>query len=145
RARHRDGSYRWMLSRGVVVRDAAGRPARFVGTRIDITERKGAEVALRESEARFRAFIDHATDAFFLNDWPEARFTDGNRQACERLGYTRDELIGKSPLDISPDVTPAMIDRLHERLNAGETATFDARNRRKDGSLFPVEVRIRLI
>ena len=43
RARHRDGSYRWMLSRGVAVRDAAGRPVRFVGTRIDITELKETE------------------------------------------------------------------------------------------------------
>src|SRR5262245_45670171 len=57
RARHRDGSYRWMLSRGVAVRDAAGRPVRFVGTRVDITERKGAEDALRaaEEEAAERA------------------------------------------------------------------------------------------
>jgi PAS domain S-box-containing protein len=57
RARHRDGSFRWMLSRGVAVRDPAGRPVRFVGTRIDITERKGAEDALRaaEEEAAERA------------------------------------------------------------------------------------------
>jgi PAS domain S-box-containing protein len=57
RARHRDGSYRWMLSRGVAVRNtrvavrnATGRPVRFVGTRIDITKRKGAEDALRAAE-----------------------------------------------------------------------------------------------
>jgi PAS domain S-box-containing protein len=57
RARHRDGSYRWMLSRGVAVRDGAGQPVRFVGTRVDITERKGAEDALRaaEEEAAERA------------------------------------------------------------------------------------------
>jgi PAS domain S-box-containing protein len=34
-----------------------------------------------------------------LNDWSEARFVDVNRQACESLGYTRDELIGKTPFD----------------------------------------------
>jgi PAS domain S-box-containing protein len=50
RARHRDESYRWMLSRGLAVRDATGRPVRFVGTRVDITERKGAEDALRAAE-----------------------------------------------------------------------------------------------
>src|SRR5262249_42541933 len=131
RARHRDGSYRWMLSRGVAVRDGAGRPARFVGTRIDITELKEAEEALRESEARFRAFIDHATDAFFLNTWrPEARFVDVNCQACASLGYTRDELTGMGPRDISPDVTPAMLEDLRERVDAGEMVTFDVRHRR---------------
>jgi PAS domain S-box-containing protein len=148
RVRHRDGSYRWMLSRGVAVRDAAGKPVRFVGTRIDITERKRAEDALRESESRFRAFIDHATDAFFLNDWPDARFVDVNRQACESLGYTRDELIGKTPFDIvvpTPDLTPLTLAQLRARLSAGETVAFDLWHRRKDGSVFPVEVRIRSI
>src|SRR5262249_42586399 len=48
RARHKDGSDRWMLSRGVVVRDAVGRPVRFVGTRIDITQLKRIEEELRE-------------------------------------------------------------------------------------------------
>jgi PAS domain S-box-containing protein len=57
RARHRDGTFRWMLARGVAVRDAAGRVTRFVGTRIDITERKASEDALRaaEEEAAVRA------------------------------------------------------------------------------------------
>lgn len=148
RARHRDGSYRWMLSRGVVVRNEGGRPIRFVGTRIDITKRKRAEDALRESKARFRAFIDHATDAFFLNDWPEVRFVDVNRQACESLGYTREELIGKTPFDFvvpTPQVTPSALEQLRARLSEGETVTLDLQHRRKDGSIFPVEVRIRSI
>jgi PAS domain S-box-containing protein len=67
---------------------------------------------------------------------------DVNFQACESLGYTRDELLGLGPLDISPDVTPAMLEQLRARLDAGETVAFDIRNRRKDGSVFPVEVRI---
>jgi PAS domain S-box-containing protein len=146
RARHRDRSYRWMLSRGVAVRDGAGRPVRFVGTRIDITELKECEEALRESEARYRAFIDHATDAFFLNTWqPQARFVDVNCQACASLGYTHDELTAMGPPDIAPDVTPTMLEELRQRVDAGETVTFDLRHRRKDGSEFPVEVRLRAI
>src|SRR5947209_14330233 len=45
------------------------------------------------SEARFRTFVDHATDAFFLHG-PDCRVVDVNRQACVNLGYSRDELIG---------------------------------------------------
>jgi PAS domain S-box-containing protein len=50
RALHRDGSYRWMLSRGVLARDAAGRPDRFVGTRIDITQLMRIEEELRSAK-----------------------------------------------------------------------------------------------
>jgi PAS domain S-box-containing protein len=52
RLRHYDGSYRTMLMRGVVIRDAAGKPTRMIGSRVDITVRKRAEQALRASEAR---------------------------------------------------------------------------------------------
>ena len=53
---------------------------------------------LRASEARFRTFVDHATDAFFLldEDWT---VLDVNRQACDGLGYSREELIGKHQSD----------------------------------------------
>src|SRR3954463_4481743 len=49
---HKDGSYRWMISRGVAVRDAGGEPIRFLGSGIDITDRKRAEEALRQANAR---------------------------------------------------------------------------------------------
>ena len=54
----------------------------------DVTERKRAEDALRASEQRFRVFVDHATDAFFLHD-ETSRILDANRQACESLGIQR--------------------------------------------------------
>ncbi|MDB5322475.1 MAG: sensor hybrid histidine kinase [Phycisphaerales bacterium] len=51
RARHKHGSYRWMLSRGSAIRDAAGRPSRLVGSSVDITEHKQTEEKLRRSKA----------------------------------------------------------------------------------------------
>ena len=107
----------------------------------DITERKRAEEALRASEQRFRTFVDHAADAFFVHD-ERARVVDVNRRACEALGYTRDELIGMTPFDFDPDHTPARLKALRRQLDAGETGIFESRHRRKDGTCFPVEVRV---
>ena len=69
RARHRDGSYRWILSRGVAVRDAHGQPVRFAGTRIDITDLKRIEEELRQvkeaaeaasqAKSEFLAHVSH--------------------------------------------------------------------------------------
>src|SRR5262249_12253592 len=94
----KDGSTRWHLARGRGLRAPAGTPVRFIGTSAATTDLKRAEEALRESERRFRTFVDHAADAFFLTD-EQGRILDLNRRACESLGYTRDELIGMTPFD----------------------------------------------
>jgi two-component system, sensor histidine kinase and response regulator len=102
-----------------------------------------AKEALRASEQRFRTFVDHAADAFFLHEEGTSRVLDVNRRACESLGYTRDELLGMTPFDFDPDLTPALLeDRVH-KIIVGETVAFETRHRRKDGTVFPVEVRSR--
>jgi PAS domain S-box-containing protein len=139
RLRHKDGSHRTMLARGAAVRDAGGQPMRMVGVVIDVTKVKHAEEALRASEQRFRTFVDHAADAFFLFDGGVV--LDVNRRACESLGYTRDELLGMTPLDFDPDVTPADLAEIKHNLDGGALTAFESRHRRKDGTVFPVEVR----
>ena len=108
----------------------------------DITERKRAENALRASEARFRTFADHATDSFFVHD-EHGRIIDANREACTSLGYTREELIGMHPFDLDRGQATPPTPLTKARLEAGETVTFESVICRKDGSLFPVEWRIR--
>ncbi|MGC3971375.1 MAG: GAF domain-containing protein [Pirellulales bacterium] len=61
-------------------------------------ERSRYESALLAEEARFRTFVDHATEAFFLISDDDARILDVNRQACESLGYTREQLVGQTPM-----------------------------------------------
>ena len=105
------------------------------------TRRKHAEEELRASEARFRTFVDHATDGFLVldEDWT---VLDVNRHACDSLGYSRQELIGKHKSDFDVALDDASIQRLKQRMVAAEAITFDTRHRRRDGTSFPVEVQV---
>jgi len=98
---------------------------------------------LRESDARLRVFVDHATDGFFVHDGTTGVVVEVNQQACASLGYTRDELIGSATSVFDPHASREMLDEIGRRLASGEIVTFDSRHIRKDGSSFPVEVRIR--
>ena len=137
---HKDGTVHWLQAKGRMFFDAEGRPDRMVGFMIDVTDRRHAEEELRATEARFRTFVDHATDAFFLLD-DQSTVIDVNRQACEGLGYARDELIGMHPRDFDAALDEQSMSRLAERAGAGETITFETRHRRRDGTVFPVEIR----
>jgi PAS domain S-box-containing protein len=118
--------------------DDIERIAAFLTTSLVVT---ALTTKLRASEGRFRTFVDHATDAFLLLDdhWT---VLDVNRQACDSLGYSREELIGKHKSDLDVGLDEASIQRLKQRMVAGEAITFETRHRRKDGTSFPVEVRV---
>jgi PAS domain S-box-containing protein len=140
---HKDGTVHWLRGKGRMFFDADGRPARNVGFIYDLTDRRQAEEALRASEARFRTFVDHATDGFFLMD-EKLTVVDANRQACESMGWSRDELIGMHPHDFNVGLDELTVARLVQRAAGGETPTFETLHRRKDGTMFPVEIRIRM-
>ncbi|HEV8393507.1 MAG TPA: PAS domain S-box protein [Vicinamibacterales bacterium] len=135
-----DGQERVVHSQGDAVEGDLGRARRMFGTVQDITEFRRAQDELRASESRFRVFVDHATDAFFLHN-RRGVILDVNQQACDSLGYTRDELVGMSPKDI--DLDTDFQTRIGSRLESEQVLAFDSRHRRKDGSTFPVEVRLR--
>jgi PAS domain S-box-containing protein len=135
RARHRDGTFRWMLSRGVAVRNATGQPVRFVGTRIDITERKGAEDALRQSEERFRGTFENAGVGMAHTDF-DGRWLRVNEKLCAIVGYTCEDLLRKTFGDITyAEDLAASLDHV-ARLQRGEFPSYALEKRyvRKDGS-----------
>lgn len=138
----KNGEVRVIHSQGDVIRDASGRAIRMFGTQQDITALRQAEKDLRASETRFRALVDHATDGFFLHA-DDSTVIDVNQQACRSLGYSREELIGMHPRKFDAGLDRPSLARITERIGKGEAVTFETLHRRKDGSVFPVEVRVR--
>lgn len=136
RCRCKDGSWRWILGRGKVVRwDETGRPARLAGSHSDIADRKEVERRLRLTQFT----VDNASDAVFWFD-RDGRFSYANNPAGKLLGYACDELTRMSIPDVdinlsSPDIRP-----LTEKLVAEGTLTLETGLRRKDGRVVPVEI-----
>jgi PAS domain S-box-containing protein len=106
-------------------------------------ERGRAERALRESEARYRTLFGNFTDGlFFVSDV----FVECNDQACRLLKRSREDLIGRSPIEISPPRQPdgsdsaELIIRRNEAAMAGTPQSFPWQHRRGDGVLIDTEV-----
>ncbi len=94
RIRCKDGSWKWVLDRGLAQRDASGHVVRMAGSQSDITERKAAEEARRESEERTRQIIDTALDAVITID-AQGRISGWNPQAEIIFGWSASEAIGQ--------------------------------------------------
>ena len=137
---HKDGTVHWVRAKGRMFFNPSRQPERMVGFMFDVTDWRHAEEALRASEERFRTVFDRAMDAFFLLD-TQLNVVDANRQACDSLGRSREELIGMHPRNFDVDLDEAFLRRLAERSGPGVPLTFETRHRRKDGAIFPVEVR----
>jgi len=103
------------------------------------------EAALRESEAHLRSMVENAADAIFIHD-QEGRFLFCNQEACNSTGYTREEFLALRLNDLMPgDEAGARTAALPMLRPGQQVSAFTPRVRRKDGSTFPVEVRVSLI
>lgn len=101
-------------------------------------ERKSAEGELQ----LFRELLDRSTDAFYIIEPKTASFVDVSNAACKALGYSREELLTLSVLDISPDVGTAFWDKHVEQLREKGEMTLENRHARKDKTTFPVQIRV---
>src|SRR5215208_3495046 len=140
----------WVLTTKIPLRDQQGKIIGTFGVSKDISERKQAEEALRESEQRFHQLFATSPDAILLIDphdptisWP---IVDCNEAACQMNGYRRDELVGHS-IDILNGTSGTLAERTAYLKQLREAGHFslETYHRHKNGSVFPVEVSTTLL
>ena len=140
-----EGGLRWLTSIGRVETDASGRPARVIGLTLDVTARKEAERALRESEQRYRMLAENTVEMIVQTDMEAVRryVSPASRRI---LGYEPEELVGRRPHEmVHPDDLPEVAAILADLCEGRRTeAVKRQRYRRKDGGYVWVEVNYRL-
>jgi len=114
----------------------------------DVTERREAEQAIRDSEARFRMLVDHAPDAIVVLDVDTGRFVDANEVAQKLFGLERERLLELGPIMLSPPLQPdgapseqRALGYIHQAL-AGEVPVFEWAHWGAAGHEFICEVRL---
>jgi PAS domain S-box-containing protein len=94
------GILRWLACRGKPQLDRDGKLDRYIGTVMDITERKQLDDELRENERKFRSIFDYAPIAISIKEIETGNIIDVNDSWLKLLGYSRDEVIGQTGLEI---------------------------------------------
>ncbi|MEO0946660.1 MAG: ATP-binding protein [Cyanobacteria bacterium J06641_5] len=109
-----------------------------------ISQRQQTAAKLRESKSWFRSLVQQAAEAIFVVN-RDGTIADVNPCALSHLNYQADELINRSIFDINPHLTQEVFREQWQQLQAGQPLTFETIHRRKDGQIYPVEVRSSLI
>jgi PAS domain S-box-containing protein len=143
RVQHANGSWLWFRANGTRLITPDDGPW-FMGVAHDITERKRAEEALKESEERLRSQFDLASEGICIMSL-EGRLLEVNEALARMHGYTREEMLNLALRDLdAPESSRLVSERMH-RLMVGEALTFELEHVHKDGHVFPLEVSANLI
>lgn len=105
-------------------------------------ERKQVELSLN----LFRMLVDRSNDGIEVIDPETARFLDINETTCRQVGYSRDELLSMTVMDLDNNaLDPGKWPEIVEKIRRADFKIFEGTHRRKDGSVFPIEVNARFV
>ena len=142
----KDGTYCWLRGERMLMRDAQGNPLEFVGSWSDITDRKNAEETLRLSEARYHGLYESMMDPYVQVDL-NGRIEQFNQSYQAMLGHEPDELRNLTYMDLTPELWHAFEAGITENQiwTRGYSDIYEKEYIRKDGTVFPVELRSALM
>ncbi len=135
-----DGEVRTLWAESIVSFDETGKPIRMEGIMMDITRRRQAQ----ERETHLGRILEDSLNEIYIFDADTLRFIQVNRGGRENLGYSLGDLREMTPLDLKPEFTRESFAQLIEPLHTGEVemVQFTTVHRRKDSSLYPVEIHL---
>jgi PAS domain S-box-containing protein len=150
-----NGQNSWVLSRAIAVWNEQGKPIRLVGTIMDITTQKQAEEELRQAKesaeqayletSSFKAVLDKTVDYVAMHDPDTLKFVYANQGALDQTGYSREELLQMTTLDLNPMVKAESIAELFAPLQSGIAIRFETVHQHKNGTLIPVDVQLQFV
>jgi PAS domain S-box-containing protein len=129
----------YLLTNKVPLLDESGNVYGMLGIYMDISERKHAEEALRESEERYRAVVETAADGFWMIDG-EGRIVATNNACARRSGYSREQLLSIGVAEVEADEDAAAVLRHMDNVRHFGSETFETHHRTRNGIVWPVEV-----
>lgn len=138
----KDGKERLISWCNIALKDLEGKTIGTLSAGMDITEQKMMEEALRDSEQRLRNLIELAPEPIYINDL-NGVFLDGNKQAEILLGYSKEELVGKSFLEagiLPKECIPKVLQLLQKNAQGEKAGPEEIELIKKDGSRVIVEV-----
>jgi len=135
----KDGHTRWVEDQTSVVRDDQGNKIYNQGLLVDITRRKLAEEELQRSEEKFRRIVETAGEGFILMD-ENLAIVDVNDAYCRLLGYTREEVLGKTPIDLATEEFKQFMLSNRDTILGQEYREFEGSSVAKDGRHVPILV-----
>jgi PAS domain S-box-containing protein len=140
-----NGIRAWAKTNKVPLRDKEGNIIGILGTSEDITERRRAESALRESESRYRAFFEKGSDGVVILAPETTRPIEFNDQACQQLGYSREEFAQLRISDIDVKETEEVVKAHFQELVHKGYDDFETLQRTKQGEIRHVHVKAQVI
>lgn len=137
-----DGEVRWIAVNAEPVPGDDGRPAAVVSSFSDIAERRRRQ----ELVSRLGRILEQSRDEVYVFDSRTLCLVQVNRSAVTNTGYGLDELYRMTPLELLPELDPVSFGAIVEPLRSGdvERVQFETIHRRRDGSTYPVEMRMQL-